>query len=663
MDIINEVISLTPVAPLATACRIFKHIWDLVERVQESKRHFRSLAWTIAEFLKVLNSSITGRRRVEDISSTSSTIIGLQRLLDEIRDFIKAEGHGSFLTLMFTKEARIAQIDGYQKKIATLVNTFQISALLDLTKWQARNVSAKDLDQQVLYEKLDDLERNQENLRECFDAQREDVMVIMVALQKRLSERRDGDRERQFFSKSVTYLQTASGRSVELQDWMVTSFEVQFMPRCIGSGGFGEVRSGRWQQMDVALKVLKNESGITPSSMMLEREINIWSRLRHPHILQFLGANVWGDKPFIVMPYMRNGNAREYLVGHPNSNRAEILHQASLGLAYLHGKYIVHADVKGTNILIDNGGTAVLCDFGLSRLRSDVNSRTRVAANTPVYGSIYWMAPERLSGGPLQTPSDIYSFGMMIYELFTDDIPLADVPLTQFVADHKVRPGRPSGAAHVFPYFTDKAWMLAEKCWADDPSERPSAYAVCEALGQISSENANVLSAYQAQVIRDTVAAREARERKAREAAAHEAPAREREAHEDPAREREAREARECEVIRAIAAYSRKTKKQVLQKAQHVQYVQDCQDCVTMGAAGYSRGTPYNYDSYHALRPTLGSIYKSVEALAAHEARTHARLARELEFERVGQREREGLLYDWYLEAVTGDCFGTLRPL
>ncbi|KZP25838.1 hypothetical protein FIBSPDRAFT_887802 [Athelia psychrophila] len=126
MDIINEVISLTPVAPLATACRVFKLIWDLVERVQESKRHFRSLAWTIAEFLKVLNSSIAGRRRVEDISSTSSTIIGLQRLLDEIRDFIKAEGHGSFLTLMFTKEARIAQIDGYQKKIATLVNTFQL---------------------------------------------------------------------------------------------------------------------------------------------------------------------------------------------------------------------------------------------------------------------------------------------------------------------------------------------------------------------------------------------------------------------------------------------------------------------------------------------------------------------------------------------------------
>jgi serine/threonine protein kinase len=109
----------------------------------------------------------------------------------------------------------------------------------------------------------------------------------------------------------------------------------------------------------------------------------------------------------------------------------------SRGLVYLHSKKIVHGDLKavsffspaiGTsrtkltlpiklNVLIDDAARAVLCDFGLSRVKSDARSRTlRVGGPAPI-GSRNWMAPELLTRGSLKKPCDVYSFGMTIYEV------------------------------------------------------------------------------------------------------------------------------------------------------------------------------------------------------------------------------------------------------
>lgn len=117
------------------------------------------------------------------------------------------------------------------------------------------------------------------------DAQQNSVMAMLVSLQKRLDDRSDGDRERQFFSHSLNYLSTASGCQVQIEDWMVTWFEVEFSQE-IGSGGLyvgqstfdcpnaddvynlysGQVFKGTWNRTTVALKVLRNEGGIAPSS-------------------------------------------------------------------------------------------------------------------------------------------------------------------------------------------------------------------------------------------------------------------------------------------------------------------------------------------------------------------------------------------------------------
>ncbi|KAJ7640511.1 hypothetical protein B0H17DRAFT_1216605 [Mycena rosella] len=86
-----------------------------------------------------------------------------------------------------------------------------------------------------------------------------------------------------------------SGRQVQLEDWMIASFDVEYGPE-IGAGGFGKVYRATLNRMEVAIKVLQNVAGIKPSVVLLQKEIEIWMNLRHPHVLQFLGANTLGRR-------------------------------------------------------------------------------------------------------------------------------------------------------------------------------------------------------------------------------------------------------------------------------------------------------------------------------------------------------------------------------
>ncbi|KAJ7875054.1 kinase-like domain-containing protein, partial [Mycena leptocephala] len=148
----------------------------------------------------------------------------------------------------------------------------------------------------------------------------------------------------------------------------------------------------------------------------------------------------------------------------------------TLGLEYLHGRKICHGDLKGINVLVEDSGRALLADFGLARINADITSRTRTASDTAVSGSRNWMAPELLSGSLPRPPSDIYAFGMTLYELYTDEIPLTTVPCGDFIElvfRIGVRPERPEEKE--CPWLNDGIWDLAERCWNKDAKARPTA--------------------------------------------------------------------------------------------------------------------------------------------------------------------------------------------
>ncbi|KAK2462745.1 hypothetical protein APHAL10511_005263 [Amanita phalloides] len=266
---------------------------------------------------------------------------------------------------------------------------------------------------------------------------------------------------------------------------LVWKFDVEFGVE-IGSGGFCKVFKGTWGKTEVALKVLKIENGCAPSSNAVRREVTIWSKLSHPNVLQFLGANILDGRPFIVMPYHKHGNVRDYITGNPECDRLQILYDMSLGLLYLHSRNIIHGDLKGANVLIDNSGKALLCDFGLSLVKADATSRTAKQGDTPPTGSRNWMAPELLMGGSQRKPCDVYSFGITIFEIYMNETPLSSVGYGDFlelVARNHIRPQRPD--EDEVPELSDEVWDLAERCWTQIAKKRPITSQVCDDISHL----------------------------------------------------------------------------------------------------------------------------------------------------------------------------------
>ncbi|KAJ7790654.1 kinase-like domain-containing protein, partial [Mycena leptocephala] len=138
----------------------------------------------------------------------------------------------------------------------------------------------------------------------------------------------------------------------------------------------------------------------------------------HPNVVQFLGANTLDDKPFIVMPYVQH-DAKDFLRTRSTFDPLYILRDISLGLGYLHSRNICHGDLKAINVLVENSGRALLCDFGLARLKADAASRTvtTIVEAPQIQGSRNWMAPELLNGSRIRLPSDVYAFSMTLYEV------------------------------------------------------------------------------------------------------------------------------------------------------------------------------------------------------------------------------------------------------
>jgi hypothetical protein len=141
-------------------------------------------------------------------------------------------------------------------EVTPYTSPIQVSSLVNIQDWQSQNYNARLADQKLLHDRLDDLDANQNKLSEALstsvialickslimdttnspDAQRSEMKAMMVSLQKRLDQRLGGDRECQFISHSLEYLYTASGYHVRVENWMITSFDVEFGP-VIGEGG------------------------------------------------------------------------------------------------------------------------------------------------------------------------------------------------------------------------------------------------------------------------------------------------------------------------------------------------------------------------------------------------------------------------------------------
>jgi serine/threonine protein kinase len=200
----------------------------------------------------------------------------------------------------------------------------------------------------------------------------------------------------------------------------------------LGEGGMATVFLAYQASVDreIALKVLPRQLAADANFLgRFEQEARLVAHLQHPHILPVFDYGESDGYTYIAMPYIRNGTLAEQLTGQPWSlKRVERLTRQLAGaLDYAHAQGLVHRDIKPSNVLIDDSGNYLLTDFGIAKLYESSAQFTRTGG---ILGTPAYMSPEQGLGEPLDRRSDIYSLGIVLYELLTGRVPFsAETPI------------------------------------------------------------------------------------------------------------------------------------------------------------------------------------------------------------------------------------------
>jgi len=250
----------------------------------------------------------------------------------------------------------------------------------------------------------------------------------------------------------------------------------------IGAGGVGEVYRALDTKLNrpVAVKLLSEELADAAARRRFQREAQMASSLNHPHIVTVHDAGEVEGRQYLVTEYVDGGTLKDW--ARPLENKAhrtwreivELLVGVADALSIAHGAGILHRDIKPANILITKSRYAKLADFGLAKLvdppAADEAARTLTEKRTGpgvVVGTVAYMSPEQASGNPLDTRSDIFSFGVVLYELLAGRRPFkgaTDLELLKTIVH-----GAPPPLGEEIPLALS---MAVEKALEKDPAER-----------------------------------------------------------------------------------------------------------------------------------------------------------------------------------------------
>jgi len=246
----------------------------------------------------------------------------------------------------------------------------------------------------------------------------------------------------------------------------------------IGTGVFGEVFLAYQPTVrrDVAIKTIVSNYANDPDFIRrFEAEAQVVASLEHPHIVPLYDYWRQPDGAYLVMRYLRGGSLEDALSYGPwkGDYAAQLVDQVSAGLAYAHRQGVVHRDIKPANILLDEGGNAYLSDFGIATLAGSLQLEMQVEDDEEraLYsGSLGYQSPETADGAPATQLSDIYSLGVVLYQLVTASLPFQELEGQALVEAHRSQP-LPS-VLEMRPDVPDAVDAVIQNATAKDPSER-----------------------------------------------------------------------------------------------------------------------------------------------------------------------------------------------
>eukprot|EP01119_Soliformovum_irregulare_P011227 TRINITY_DN2796_c0_g1_i2.p1 TRINITY_DN2796_c0_g1~~TRINITY_DN2796_c0_g1_i2.p1 ORF type:complete len:694 (-),score=199.01 TRINITY_DN2796_c0_g1_i2:38-2119(-) len=242
----------------------------------------------------------------------------------------------------------------------------------------------------------------------------------------------------------------------------------------LGEGVYSEVYKGMCYGTAVAVKKFKNQ-GFDPDFLKeVRKEVRIMKSIRHPNLLLFLGACTKPGHVMIVTELMSTSFHDLNKLNTPLLKKLKMAKEAAKGISWLHSlsPVILHRDLKPENILMDNSGhTVKVADFGLSLVKD--HSVQEKEEMKKIRGSPAFMSPEALLGKDLTPGSDVYSFGMILWELITGNSPYEDLEIESF--EQLIQEICTKGTREKIPENTPNSLKaLIEACWQHSPASRPN---------------------------------------------------------------------------------------------------------------------------------------------------------------------------------------------
>lgn len=296
------------------------------------------------------------------------------------------------------------------------------------------------------------------------------------------------------FPSNYIYITNADDKRASISEPLEIEFEEIDLIDVIGVGAFGKVYRAVWREDEVAVKVARTENYQDASEIVedVKKEAKLFSIFRHRNIVGLFGACLRPPNLCLVLEYARGGALSRVLSTHgrtiPPSVLLDWAIQIARGMYYLHNDAplsIIHRDLKSGNILLLNKvedgnfeNVLKITDFGLAR---EIVTTTRMSAA----GTYAWMAPEVIRTNTFSKGSDVWSFGVVLWELLTGQVPYRDVePLAVAygVAMNSLTLPIPSTCPDFFK-------ELMKDCWQQDPHKRPSFQGILEDLEEISDSS------------------------------------------------------------------------------------------------------------------------------------------------------------------------------
>lgn len=269
--------------------------------------------------------------------------------------------------------------------------------------------------------------------------------------------------------------------------WHVEPWEIEFDRRDrAGRGGFGEVFQGTWAGQPTAVKEVRDANPTDSDVSDFTLEISLLSRLSHPNVIRFWRGCVdlrGGQRTLLlVTEWMDRGVLSAFLheSDEPNLTVGQMQVLAvgiGRGVAYLHDVKILHLDLKSPNVLLNSSWHCKLCDFGLAKLREQTALHTTLRGVSPI-----WAPPEMFEdkAGGLTEKADVYSFGIIVFELAARKLPFAGVSQMQLPRV------KAKGHLPAFPEDIDVDMAsLSKECLARKPKQRPTMQALITKVHQM----------------------------------------------------------------------------------------------------------------------------------------------------------------------------------